>query len=322
MKALIATLIFALIATPPVLSESPVEPTIIVYSGTDSGFAEMLAQLLLDDPRIESQVRIVTTPDIIALASSLPQTECMIIYTGNKVEVEGLESNLISFFEQGGGLIGMRDICSVPAVGRIAIDVFPTYANGSVKQFNPRELRVRNHTKGDSTEINEGLPDRFSLLSMGTYLSVDSDGNYLPVSGDFLVPFRDEQTGSPLIIANENDNGGRSVAFPGVWVIPSSRVDIYYGNLVADENFVKLFTNSVLWAAKGSSRFPEVQKDLAEKIEDAKGKQERLKEEAEQARKRENTQRLLLLVGVWVVGLIICAVVVLKLVLAPIEIEG
>ena len=122
-------------------------------------------------------------------------------------------------------------------------------------------------------------------------------------------------------MAYENDNGGRSVAFPGVWVIPSSRLDVYYGNLVADENFGKLFTNSVLWAAKGSTRFTEVQKDLDEKIEDAKGKQERLKEEAEQARKREETQRLLMLVGVWVVGLIICAVVVLKLVLAPIEID-
>jgi hypothetical protein len=321
MKALIATLVFVLVAAPAVFSESTVEPTIIVYSGTDSGFAEMLAQLILEDTRIDSQVRIVTTADIIALASSLPQTECIIIYTANKVEVEGLENNLVSYFEQGGGLIGMREICSVAAVGEVAMDVFPVYGNGSVTQLNPRELRVRNHTKGDSTDINEGLPERFPLLSMGTYFSVDSDDNYLPVPGDYLVPFRDEQTGSPLVIAHENENGGRSVAFPGVWVIPSSRLDVYYGNLVADENFVKLFTNSVLWASKGSSRFTEVQKDLDEKIEDAKGKQERLKEEAEQARKREETQRLLMLIGVWVVGLIICAVVVLKLVLAPIEIE-
>jgi len=323
MKLVMGILACVLMVNTAVLAESSVEPSIIVYSGTDSGFAEMLAQLILDDPRIDSQVRVVTSPDIIALASSLPQTECIIIYTANKVEIEGLESNLISYFEQGGGLVGMREICSTEAAGRLAMDVFPTYANGSATQLNPRETRIRVHVADDDTDINEGLPGNFPLLSMGTYFSADSENNYLPVSGDYMVPFRDEETGSPLVLAYENEQGGRSVAFPGVWVIPSERLDVYYGKLVAEPNFVKLFTNSVLWAAKGSTRFNEVQKDLDVKIEDAKGKQDRLRQEAEDARKREENQRLMMLIGIWVAGILVCAVVVKKLVLAPIEdIEG
>ncbi len=307
----------------PIGADEGITPTILLYSGTDPGFANMLATLIEEDERIDSKTRVVTSPDIIGLATALPQTECVVIYSANKAEIGGLETNLLSFFEQGGGVVGMREVCFESSAGELATKVFPIFGNASVKQLNPSEFRARNYVADDTVgEINSGLPGSFPLLSMGTYFSGDSENMYVEVPGDYQVPYRDDETGSPLVATLQSEKGGRSVALPGIWVIPVSRVDVYYGNLVADENFVKLFTNSVLWAAKGSSRFGEVSQGLEEKIEEAKGKQEKLKEEAEKARRRERTQRTLILIAIWAVGLLASGLVIKKLILVPIEVES
>jgi hypothetical protein len=141
----------------------------------------------------------------------------------------------------------------------------------------------------------------------------------MDVHSDYTVPYRDQETGSPLVLAYQNEKGGRSVALPGIWVIPSERLDVYYGKLVEEPNFVQLFTNSVLWAAKGSSRYEEVQQDLDQKIMDAETRQDRLKEEADEARREEKTRRQVILAVLWAAGLVGCAVIAKKMVLVPVE---
>jgi len=302
-------------------AETNVTPTILVYSGTDSGFAKMLAALIQQDDRIDAKVEVVTTPDVLSIATALPQTECVVVYISNRAEIEGLEAPLASFFEVGGGLVGMRDVCYKSTAGRLATDVFPIYGNKSVQQYSPREKRARTYIQSDVTEINKDVPESFELISMGTYYSSDAQGSYLKVPGDYSVLYKDNETGSPLVVAYQNEEGGRSVALPGIWIVSSPRVDIYYGHLVEDQNFARLFTNSVLWAAQGSSHFSNVKKDLSTKIEEAKTRQQRLKEQAEEAEKRQNLRRVLLLSGLWIVGLLTCGIIVKKLILAPIESE-
>ncbi len=303
-------------------ANSQVRPTIWIYTGADTGFAQALASLIEASEAIDSDVKIVNSAETLALAASLPQTQCVIAYAANKAEITGMDPALITFFEAGGGLIGLREMCYRPSAGDLAIKVFPTHANGSVQQYVAGQKRARNYTKADAGEITAGLPDRFELIGMGIYFSVGPDGKYLPVPGDYQVPFRDGETGAPIVLAYESERGGRSVAFPAVWVVSASRVDIYYGNLVNDENFARLFTNCVLWAAQGSSRFAEVSKDLDVKLEEARTRQARLIKQAEEARKKENLQRTLLLVAVWAIGLLVCGLVVKKVILAPIEVES
>lgn len=317
----IFVLLLLLALTISVRAEMNVTPTILVYSGTDPGFAQMLANLIQQDGRIGGDVEVITTADVLAVATALPQTECVVIYSSNRAEIESLEVPLTNFFEAGGGLVGMRDVCYQSSAGGLATDVFPVYGNKSVQQYSPREKRARTYTQSEAGEINLGLPDRFELISMGMYYSSNTEGNYLKVPGGYSIPYRDEEIGAPLVVAYENDEGGRSVGLPGIWVVSSPRVDIYYGNLVQDQNFVRLFTNSVLWAAKGSSHFPNVQKDLQGKIEEAKTKQQRLKEEAKKAEKRQNLRRVLLLTGLWAAGLLACGIIIKRLIMAPIEIE-
>jgi len=299
-----------------------VKPTILVYSGTDPGFAKMMAEMITNDGRIDADVQVVLSSDILTLATVLPQTQCIVIYASNKAEIEGLHQPLESFFADGGGVIGMKEPCYVSSGQELAKDVFPTYANVSLLS-NPRS-RVRTYTVDQRSEINSGLPDTFQLPSMGIYLCGDKKKQYLPhcearLPQGTTILYRDQETGAPLVVAYQNENGGRSVGFTGVSVVSSPRVDIYYGKLVSDQNFAKLFLNSVVWASQGSSRFSRMSANLSEMLQEAKERQQRLKEESQQASKRRATQRVFLLVVFWILGLAACAVIVKKAILIPIE---
>ena len=299
-----------------------VKPTILVYSGTDPGFATMMAEMIASDERIDANVQVVLSSDILTLATVLPQTQCIIIYASNKAEVEGLQQPLESFFDDGGGLIGMKEPCYVSSGQELAKEVFPTFANVSLLS-SPRN-RVRTYTVDQRNDINSGLPDTFQLPSMGIYLCGDKKKQYLANCEASLpqgatILYRDQETGAPLVVAYQNENGGRSVGFTGVSVVSSPRVDIYYGKLVADENFTKLFLNSVVWASQGSSRFSRISANLSETLQEAKERQQRLKEESQQASRRRATQRLALLVVFWILGLAACVVILKKAILLPLE---
>jgi hypothetical protein len=168
-------------------------------------------------------------------------------------------------------------------------------------------------------DITSGLPETFDLVSLGTYLSADDDGNYLPKPGDYTTVYEDQVIDSPLVVTYETEKGGRSVAMPGIWSVNNERVDVYYGNLITDDNFVKLFTNSILWAAKGSTWFNAISSNLTAKLEDSDAEQQELQRRAEEADKDRARNRMIFLVGTWGAGLVICVVVVWKLVMAPIE---
>ncbi len=298
------------------------KPTIVIYTGADTGFATMLAELIKQDPRIDSDARVVNSPDLVALAAALPSTECIVVYASNKNELEGLSSALTRFFEGGGAVIGLREICYQPSAGDLATLVFPTYANASRQQYASGQRRARNYTKAQSTEINSELPDRFSLPSAGFYFCAYGNGTYAEVAGNYTVLYRDGETGAPIVLTHESPKGGRSIAFPGIWVISSTRVDVYYGRLLEDGNFTRMFSNCLLWAAKGSTHYKRVSQDLDAKLEVARSKQQRLAEQAEQARRRESTRRTLFLLVVWAAGLLACAVIVKKVILAPFEIAS
>jgi len=303
-------------------AEIGIRPTIVLYTGTDSGFAKMLASLVEQADGIDSEVMVVTKPDVLALATALPQTECIIIYCSNAAEIGDLAEPLTAFFENGGGLVGLRDVCYEPSAGQIATRVFPAYAKKSAQQYPAGQKRARNYTEAQTTEISSGLPKRFQLVSMGIYFSGDQAGNYVEVAGaGYSVAYTDEATGAPIVLTYESEAGGRSVALPGIWVVSNSRVDAYYGNLVLDQNFVRLFTNAVRWAAKGSVHFSQASKGFEAKMEEAQDKQGRLREEADKARKRQTINRVLVLSGMWAAGLLACTVVIKKVILVPIDVE-
>lgn len=301
----------------PALGQSQYRPVIVLYTGGDTALAGMLADLIEEDPRIDSDVEIVTTAAAAAMSTVLPTTECLVIYCNHKDQIAGLEPGIGSFLAQGGGVVGINEVCYEPSAEEMALEVFPVGANTSVVQRSPAQKRVRHYLVEEGGEIASGLPEAFELLSMGIYLRGDEEGNYIEFDGGGKVVYRDGETGSPLVVTYESKKGGRSVAFTGVMVVKQDRVDVYYGKLIAQEDFVKLFTNCVFWAAKGSQRYQDTSTNLSEKIEGAETRYERAREEAEKARQARSSRKMVILAAVWVVGLVACGMVVKKVVLSP-----
>jgi hypothetical protein len=316
-RIIIAAMVFLLIPVLLVHGEDDPDPTIVIFTAGDLVFGEMLANLIIEDDRIDSKVEIITNPELIVMASLLPNTECIVVYADHKNQVEGLYTSLSLYLQEGGGLVGIREVCNEPNAKELATEVFPISANETDRKPNSKGKRARTYILTADHEITGGLPDTFDILSMGTYLSADEDGNYLPIPGNYDIIYRDEITNAPLVVAVESDKGGRSIAMPGIWSVSNSRVDVYYGNIVAEESFIKLFTNSVLWAAKGSTRYSTISNNLTGKIESADLERQELAKAAEEAEKSKAQQRLILLVAVWGGGLVVCVIVVWKLVLAP-----
>jgi hypothetical protein len=292
-------------------------PVILVYAAGDQVFAEMLANAIRNDSRIDSDVEVVGNPAFIMMATVLPTTECIVMYCNHRSQLAALGPGLRTFIEEGGGLVGMTEACYEPSAKEIATDVFPIYGNASVQRTSPVERRARTYVRDADLEISEGLPESFELISMGTYFPADEEGNYVEVPGEHQVAYRDQEIGSPLVTTYETEKGGRSVSLPGIWVVSNARVDVYYGKLLADDNFVRLLTNSVYWTAKGSRRFSEVSEDLPNRIREAGTLQDRLKEEGEKAARKARTRRLAILVIGWIIGLSACVVVAKKVVLRP-----
>jgi len=318
-RIILSSLVVFLFACSIAQGEGDPEPNIIIFTAGDPVFAGMLADLITQDDRIDSEVEVVSNPEVIIMASLLPNTECIVIYSDHKDQVNGLYTSLSLYLQQGGGLVGMREVCYEPSALELAEEVFPVFANDSNRNPNSKGKRARTYIMENQHEVTSGLPETFDLLSMGTYISADDDGNYLPVPGDYEIVYRDEVSNSPLLVTHESEKGGRSVSMPGIWCVNNQRVDVYYGNLVAEDNFVRLFTNSVLWAAKGSTRYDTISTNLTAKLENSDQEKDELRRRAEEADKDRANQRLILLIIVWGTGIVVCVLVIWKLVLAPVE---
>ncbi len=311
-----AILVAAMILVP--LASGSQKPVTIVYSGPDTRIAEALASIIRQDERFADEILLVSSPSAVTLATILPTTRCIVIYSDHRNDLLGLGYSLKPFFDLGGGLVGMRDICYEPSAGNLSKEVFPVHGNSSVMQTSTSTKRVRTYVAAGESEITLGLPGRFGLPSMGTYLSADVNGTYVQIPGDYQALYTDHETGSPLVLAFRSQAGGRSVALPGIWVVKTPRVDVYYGALMEDANFTRLLTNSVLWAAEGT-RFNRVMDEISSKLEGVEEEKIDLRNQAQAMKRRDRNRRLLNLALLWALGLAACAAIGRKLVLVRVE---
>jgi hypothetical protein len=294
-------------------------PIILVYTGVNYEYGEILASLIRESGLEDvtgAEIFVTADPEMVSLGASLPNTACIVVNADNAAEMAGLEESLLTYFGDGGGLVGFKDACFLPSAGRLAVDVFPVFANHSVKETRP-DMWSRVFVIDDVMEVNSGLPESFTLMSMGAYFSADDGGGYLEVPGDWSVLYRDGETSSPQVVAHEGDGGGRSVAFPGIWVVSTPRLAIYYGNLAANEAFVTLFTRSVRWAMEGG-RFAAWSGEWPDRLKEVREAREELVEEAEERRGERSSSRIYLLVAAWGAGLMVCALVSWRFILSPV----
>jgi hypothetical protein len=297
--------------------ESEARPIIVVYGGGEDEFATMLAELVEGEDRVDAEMLVVGSPEAVGLAAAMPNVACILIYADHKDDLLFLPEPLTAFFEGGGGLVGMTEVCNQPSAEELATDVFPVHGNHTLKT-PPGTKRAFTYVLDQNMEIAEGLPETFEILGMGTYTSVDSEGDPLEVPGAHSVVYRDSLTDVPLLVAHQSGKGGRSVAMPGIHVVKNQRVDVYYGNLFLNENFTKLLVNSILWAM-GNSRFAQLEQTIDDKVDEFNHIQEELKSRAGTAAKERGTRRTYSLAVAWAVGLVACGTILIKVVLSPQE---
>jgi hypothetical protein len=293
-------------------------PIILVYTGVNDEYGEILASLIRESDVMDVtgvEIFVTADPEMVSLGASLPNTACIVVNADNEAEMAGLEESLLTYFEDGGGLVGFKDACFLPSAGRLAVDVFPVFANHSVKETRP-DMWTRVFVRDDVMEVNSGLQESFALMSMGTYFSADDGGGYLEVPGDWSVLYRDGETSSPQVVAYEGEGGGRSVAFPGIWVVGTPRLAIYYGNLAANEAFVTLFTRSVRWAME-SGRYAEWSGQWSDRLRELDDGREELAGEAAERGRERSSRRIYTLVAAWGVGLLVSALVSWRFILSP-----
>ena len=290
-------------------------PIIIVYTGVNDDYGEMLASLIREEDVSGADVFVTADPELVSLGASLPNTVCIVVHADNAAEMTGLEESLSTYFIKGGGVIGMKDACYLSSSGDLATRVFPTYANFSVKETHPDKW-ARTYLRNEVKTINSDLPESFTVMSMGTYFSADIEGEYLEVPGEWSVLYRDSETSSPQVLAYETEGGGRSVAFPGIWVVSTSRLPVYYGNLVKNEDFAELFTNSVRWAGE-SSRYTRLSGEWSNRLEKVTESREKLVEEAEERMNTRSSRRTYTLLGLWTLGLVTSTLITWKLIIHP-----
>jgi hypothetical protein len=314
MKSILAAALPLLIVSTAAAAD--LEPVIVVYSGGTPELGELLASLIESDDRLDARVLIARSPGEVVLAAVTPATQCIVIYAEHKDYVSELDPALVPYFEEGGGLVGIMEPCYEPSAPGLATRVFPVFGNSSDRELSMKERRTRTYILEEASEIASGLPETFQILSIGTYLSADDEGKHVRVPGDYVVVYRDNATGCPLVIAHESHAGGRSVAFPGIMLAKVPRLDVYYGNLVLEEEFVKVFTNSVAWAA-GNARIKRVEEGLAEAMVEQEDRIRQLLDEAEKTRRSKATGRMVGILLLWAGGLVSIGVVLKKLVLVP-----
>jgi len=77
-----------------VIAQDAPKPVIVVYSGTDTAIAQALASLIEQDARFDGETLVVSSPSAVTLATLLPTTQCIVVYSDHRDHLAGLETTL------------------------------------------------------------------------------------------------------------------------------------------------------------------------------------------------------------------------------------
>ena len=117
------------------------------------------------------------------------------------------------------------------------------------------------------------------------------------------------------MIGYQRAGTGRSVGFSGCRVNEIQRSSSFYGHLAAQEEFVQLFRNAVLWAMQGSQRYVDLEDSWLETLETEGARRDQARLRADEMASRASTGRMLVLVSLWAGAVLACGFVARTLLL-------
>jgi hypothetical protein len=249
----------------------------------------------------------------------LPNTRGIIVAPMSASEMQGLGAMLREFFDQGGAALGFSPCTDLRKEPELASSVFPLFCNNS-RQGTFHEGRLTNAYVVWDRSLAEGLPDVIELVSSGHLYASDSKGNPLgvpPVDGERFVFYVEEETTTPLVVGYRVGDSGRSVGFAGCRVNDVPRSSTYFGHLVSQSEFRRLFTNAVAWAVDGSPRYENLEHDWETTLAWEASRRTRASERARETRQGERVATGATLAATWTGAIVASLIIAKKVVKGP-----
>ncbi len=249
-----------------VLGSGEVKATILVYAGKLPNFRDAIVEELRKDTRITEEVVPVDSAELLRTALRLPNTKAVVMAGGDIPTFMALESSIIQFFNEGGGLVAFHDFGHTALAGTMAETVFPLMAN-STKMGRMKEGRMQHElVRQDVMEINRETPPSLVLFDHEINLAwntVNGSCAYRPPpEGEHWTLYRDSEYGAPIVVAYKKE--GLSVIFANGDVSDSADDRFrYFGNFFFSDDFLALFLNSVVWVKNGETRTEALEPRLA-----------------------------------------------------------
>ena len=295
-------------------------PVIIIYSAYTSDWGNRLADMVRSDPRFDAEVQVVGDRLTLETLVNFPRVQAVVLcpLTRPQAALEDISNMMVAYFRDGGAVIGMGTACTSTYCSKVGPEVFSISGNRSISAQMVGGRRVFTYYRKEvMAEINAEVPGE--TIVMEGYLAFYSstvDGVYVPIlaNGTRHVLYEGERQ-VPLVVAFEPDEGGASVAFPGLSVQDTPGKENYYGYVLEREEFKQLFLNSLKWAIDNSPRFQGLKETAAARMEAESTRRADLAAEADKLQKKVEARRLMRLGILWAIGLAFCGGVALKLVI-------
>jgi len=313
MRSYIASVMIILLLVPyPIHCTSDLErPLILVYSGSMTGWASAICQILNEDDRISGECLVVPDRDLLSIMLYLPRVQGLILAPMASRDIKGIGEIAKDFFEGGGAVVGFYPCTDIRSEVELASTVFPFFGNKSGVSEMVDNRPVDTYVARDPGPISEGLPPTFGLISGGFLFSASPTGEAIeiePDEGTRRVFWEDRNSGAPLVIGYERNGTGRSVGFSGCRVNEISRSNTYFGALVGQAEFVRLLGNAVLWAIEGSDRYSNLEESWQSVLREEANRHGETMARVIDAREAERTRKSLLLLGVWALAGMVCVI--------------
>ena len=307
------------VSVPVTISQSAGSPLILIYSGDTPEWGQGLSDLIEEDGRFDAEILIIQDRPTFETVVNFPRVQATIICPLQKERMAlGDVSDLTTaYFLDGGAVMGIGVACTTRYAPELGPVIFSISGNRSLssKRMENRRVFVYNR-KEVIPEINGGIEtDPLYMEGYLAFYSADATGNHveIPCNGTRHVLYEGDRS-APLMVAFESEDGGSSIAFPGLTVQSVEGKDNYYGLLLERPEFKELFLNGLRWAIDNSPRYQRLLGSSAQALEDEANRRADLAEEAQKLEKRIESRRLLRLGILWAVGLVFCLAVVFKFV--------
>ncbi len=286
---------------PTCMSQGDDRPLILIYSPKVRNYSLELKRLIDEDPRVDADVEVLETPQILRVKMYFPNVKMVIVALATSIN-EQLGPTLEWFFSQGGGLVGLGFAGMRVATVNASEKVFPIFGSAYITgTYDPGQKKfVISHLKNEADLISEGIGD-FAISDHKVILSFNSSSNsYLPrypEEGEHSVLYKDVKSGAPTIVKYQNV--GVSVTFACFGGDDFERGPSYHGHFTGTEEFKKLFTNAVAWVWGTEEKYAKSTEEAARYFEEADEERQSALQEGRdlerQARNRRTSRSIIIL---------------------------